>query len=160
MPNHLPSVEPIWSTDVVGIHEPLLPASSGRPRHAAAGTCRTCRRRLTEPPTHELMAAPRVVDAGVRVADERAVEVRHRELHDVVRDARRDRVVVERLHRREQLVEEVRLVGDRVRVRVVAAHAHEEELALDARRGAAFDQPRDLPQLLRDAGVEQRAVDA
>ena len=78
---------------------------------------------------------------------------------DVVGDAGGDRVVVERLHRREQLVEQVGLVGDGVRVRVVAAHAHEEELALDARGGATVDQPRHLPQLLRDAGVEQVAVD-
>ena len=79
------------------------------------------------------MPAPRMVDAGVGVADERAVEVGPRELCDVVGDAGRDGVVVERAHRREQLVEEVGLVGDRVRVRVVAAHADEEHLPLDAR---------------------------
>src|SRR5208282_1575870 len=31
-PNHWARVPPYWSTDVVGIHRPLLPASFGPPR--------------------------------------------------------------------------------------------------------------------------------
>jgi hypothetical protein len=158
MPNHVASVLPIWSTPVVGSHAPLLPGvvrpaqhqRRVRAVHVAA---------LHRAAHHHVVAAVRMVGAERLVADERAVEVRHRERRDVVRDAGLDRVVVERAHRRPDLAEQVVLVGQDVRVRVPPADVHHEELALDAQRRPRLDQARDLLELVGEPGVEQRAVD-
>ena len=112
---------------------------------------------------HQVVAAPGVVGAALRVHLEGTAEVAHRERRHLPVDAQRHHRLLERRHRHRQVRHQVGVgAGDvgavhLVGVIVEAALLREEDLAVVAQAVARLDHARDAVELARDVAGQRRA---